>query len=274
MRTALLIFICSAAVCFAQPTIGSAFYPPLLKPAAAGGGGGGYTDPSSIPNLAIWTVLPTSATNDNSALDYFPDTSGNGHHFRAPASGNRAIFTNSTASLNNKPSLWFDGTDDNYANSSYSLPNSDFTVFFVVRIFSKFNDPTFNPTEIMGSATTPIDLYAVGPGDFKVQSFDGANTTSGEFLEAVPMVISFVLDSSGASSRIYTNGVQVGSAGTFAKPAGGASDFLHLGSGGSGLNVYKGAFAEAALYARALTATERKNNEGYFGTKFGIPVVP
>jgi hypothetical protein len=267
MRYLLLLLL--PVIASAQMSISSPFYQAaFFKPAAAAGGGGDYRT-GLIFDLDVDGLSGT----DGDAMETFSDASGNAHHFSHATAGNRPALTNSTAVLNNKKSLYFDGSSDFMTNRTYAIAAQNYTFIGVFKFDGGYNN--FNSGYLLDSGP-PSSSLSIRPEDaafHKLTVYDGTSIRQfAAIATASPIVLSVVMDNSGTSLRTYTNGVACASATAWVQPT--AGEFLAIAGAYAGGSHLKGILGDQRLYSGALSDVNRKLAEQTLGTKFGITVAP
>lgn len=91
--------------------------------------------PTDFTELALWLKADVITANNGDAIQTWNDSSGNGKHAVQATAGARPVFTNAVAAINNKPSLFFDGSDDWTEVASLAL-DSHSTVFVVCQQYT------------------------------------------------------------------------------------------------------------------------------------------
>ncbi len=269
MRT-LFLLLCLCFSASAQLNITKPFYVSgLLKPAAAGGGGG-YSTPADIAGLQIWIDPDTITASDGQAFAVLIESSGNGHIFGQATSGSRPVFTNSTAALNNKHSIYFDGVNDWMTNMSYTTSGVNYTYYGVFKLNVDYNG--FADAYILDGSGGTMSIRAIDAGSFKFTIYDGTLQRSFDGIPTATaaQIVCAVMNSTGTSLQVYTNGVAAGAAQAWNQP--GVNTFT-LGA----IVAHSGGFLGAVigdqiLYEGAHDATQRQNNTRYLGTKYNITV--
>lgn len=240
----------------------------LLKQRPAAGGG---FSPSDVSGMIFWLNTDNLSGSDGDAIQTFSDASGNNHNFSHATSGNRPLLTNSTSVMNNKKTLWFDGSADRLTNNTYATVAQNYTFYGVIKFAVAFNN--FSDGYLIDSE--PSVSFSIRPEDagvHKIGIFDG--TALREFAsiaDTQPRVLSIVMNSTGTALAVYTNGIAAGSATAWTQPS--AGDYLTLGGqGGAGGKYLNGIIADTLLYSGAHGTSDRQNIEDYLGTKFGITI--
>lgn len=225
--------------------------------------------PTSIANLGVWFDASDSltlfdATTGGSfvaaggAVARWEDKSGNGRHATQATSTKRPL--RSTASVNGRDALLFDGSTDKLV---YSGPaQSDATIFAVVRQISG------------GSAYQGVFAYAktyciysrlMNSGQWGLYNVNSSSdNASGVSLTAG---VTFVLTARRTSSNrfLYTNGTL--SATVAADSYSGYIDVI--GADDDNTQVQNGRICELIGYSRSLTDSERGEVETYLISKWG-----
>lgn len=227
---------------------------------------GGAFSPTDVADLEVWLAPNTITASDGDGIQTLNDHSGNANHFGQATSGSRALFTNSTSFFGNKKSIWFDGTADWYTNLSYNTVAGNYSLFFVIRAAEDFGG--FAARYLLESDANTFSVRATDAADYKASVYDSGLHTF-EYLRAEPLIIEFILNSTGTSAKAFTNGVQIGSTFAWIQPA--ADKKFTLGvNDGRDIGFFNGAMADALIYSRALTDTERGNVRTYLANTNSI----
>lgn len=236
---------------------------------ASGGGGGGGSD--YLTGIIFNLDVDGLSGSDGDAIAQWNDASGNAYHFSHATGAQKPHLTNSTPTLNNKKSLYFDG-GDLLTNLVYTTAAQNYTYIGVFSLIAGFNN--FVNGYILDASTT--GNFSIRPEDASVHKFtvsDGGGVHQFAAINTTaPIVVSVVLNSTGTALAVYTNGVSAGAATTWQQPTAG----LYLGIGNEflpsvGIN---GVLGDQRLYSGALSDANRKLAEQALGTKFGITVAP
>lgn len=243
-----------------QPRIG------FTNSLASGGGGGGDYLTGIIFNLDVDGLSGTDGDNKD-----FPDASGNSYHFTHATSTRQPKFTNSTVSLNNKKSLWFDG-GDHLTNRVLTTAAQNYTYIGVFKFDAGVNN--FVNAHLMDAST--FGNFAIRANDSGFHKFtvnDNGNTRQfAQLNTAAPIVVSVVMNSTGTALTVHTNGVSAGAATAWTQPVPG--DFFGIGNEFTPGVGISGILGDQRLYSGALSDANRKTVEQVLGTKFGITVAP
>ncbi|MDG5801001.1 hypothetical protein QA597_11580, partial [Marinilabiliaceae bacterium ANBcel2] len=93
------------------------------------GGVGNASGENNQPQNIIWYDASSLSLSDNQFVEFWYDKSGNNNHAEQSFEDYRPQFR--VNQLNNKPALYFDGSDDFLPFDGNVIANSDYTVFFV-----------------------------------------------------------------------------------------------------------------------------------------------
>jgi type II secretory pathway pseudopilin PulG len=256
--------------------------------------------PASLTDLAFWAdaddalTLYGTAANTGASADcvtgpapangYFigcwKDKSGNGHPAIQSTAAKKPTYV--TNSLNSRPAINFDGTDD-FLTAGANVPqavSNGLTVFGVASVVDT------------NAATGQIASY-VAAADGAGWQFSFAATTMNANI-TLKRTATWGTDTAAAASppvsnqfNIYTGRVTAttdtqlyvngGSPVTTTTAGGniqyGASPEFNIGAKMAGtLRFLKGKIAEVIVYNRALTTNERQGIESYLSNKWAIPV--
>lgn len=94
-----------------------------------------FTTQAQIPtqNLKLWLRADSAVVHNNGAVEIWQDVSGNGNHAVQNTQNKKPSFINN--SLNNKPSIKFDGIDDNLT-LNISLTENKLSSFILIKNYS------------------------------------------------------------------------------------------------------------------------------------------
>lgn len=224
---------------------------------------------SSIPNLTSWYETTSEKSfdyaeskNGSVVTNWYDINPQSSTKFNATASGTaRPVYT--TDSINNLPTLNFDGTNDAMTIGSVieAFPVG-FTVFIVESRNSATSSAMFGTSN--GQGATDMG-YSVSDGHVIMMANSSAAGShwllygNYAYTAKSPRIWAF-------SNNVYLNGANLGGAnGT----RGGAGTYT-IGRGGNGF--YSGSIAEVIIYARYLKNEERRSVEAYLAKKWKLIV--
>lgn len=230
--------------------------------------GGGSFNPTNVADLIFWLDTDALSGSDGDAVQTFPDA-WNDYDFSHATSGNRPLLTNSTPTLGNKKTLWFDGSNDFLTNKTYQTAAQNYTFYGVLKFKDAYNN--FNGGYILATAAN-MDIRPNDAGVFKLTVFDGtANREFAAIADAEPRVISVVMNSTGTALNVYTNGISMGAATAWVQPSAGGY-FTMAANYTESTAFINGILGDQLLYTGAHGTTDRQNIEDYLGAKFGITI--
>lgn len=242
---------------------------------------GGFS-PRSISGLQLWLDGSDSGsvTLNGSNVSQWNDKSGGGRHATQGTSGSQPAY--SSASLNNRATLSFDGTSDDVAGSlSYTLTSQ--TVIVVARL-----------TAASGAGASYQRLYTQGMTSYTTagsQDYD----LSGHFIPLLRNVNQasigsfadggvrgsltvtqnewFIACSRHTGSQIQ-NSLNNGSAQTYSHTLNRSFQRYRVGNDLAQFQTgwWTGGVGEVVVYDRSISDTERNNLIRALGTKWGISV--
>ena len=226
---------------------------------ASGGPVAGYTawfDASQITGQA-----------DNTALSSWPDLSGNGNNLSQATGAAQPTYYSSTAgkTVNGKPAVWFDGTDD-WMSAAGSFTFSQATVFVV-------GYPSSAGTVAMVGSDT-----ANGPLEFRANSSDGLDvlkqnvanlaSSTGTITTGTQHLVAVTIDQTGGAVTFYIDSTAAESH-TGLSFSMGTGD-LRVGSQALG-EFWNGPIAELIVYTSVLNSTDVATNRADLKAKWGTP---
>jgi len=287
--TTFYIVIPSGATTASAVTLGSvSLFTGSGSGGGGGGGGGGDTtfSPTSLTSLALWLDATTGlysattggslVTTNGGAIARWEDRSTNARHFTQGTVNSRPVL--STASINGKNTISFDGTDD-FLDSLYNRSYPAQSLFVVFSIFAaKSTSGLFSESE-SGASDIITYLPAMQRGSAIPLIASAANGSS-DALSANNLILStFAIGTfthTGTQIINYLNGVAASAAVDTFPATNREVVRARLGArinstGGivQGTNL-SGSIAEVIAYDRLLTTAERQQVETYLGTKWGI----
>jgi hypothetical protein len=238
-------------------------------------------DPRSIPGCLMW-LEPTNFTGTGSST-VWADRSGNGYNMSYNASYTSPPVLNTTSKINGNNSVSFTGTSACRLTGTITFPNSERTIFIVLR-----------PTGMTSSAGANISLFGPSSGGYlsmSLQPYTGTYpyywfltntgnyqvmaTQSGTFPTLNDVCMMAAVNAATAADNVLTlNGVTqaLDNANNAASYSGGATtQFLGGGGGGTPGNWD---CCEMIFYSYALSPSQRQQVEGYLAWKWGVRYTP
>lgn len=119
-------------------------------------------------NLKLWLRADSGVVHNNGAVEIWQDVSGNGNHAVQNTQSKKPIINNNT--LNNKPSIKFDGIDDNLT-LDISLTSNKLSSFILIKNYSNIQNAAgfvlFDTTVIHDWSTqNSIILFLINSNNF------------------------------------------------------------------------------------------------------------
>jgi hypothetical protein len=238
--------------------------PRLLRPLASG------FNPKSISGLAAWYAADVaSSITIVTGVQKWADLSGNGRDLIQDTTNNQPAYNSVT--LNGKPTVTFDGTNDSLRSGSFSVsqPYTFIAVFryeaaFVSgqpRIFDAGNPATHRSGEVFRGGTDDMRMY----------SSPGGGTVVGNLAPAGSVQSFGIWDfefNGGSSILRYRKNVYTASGSI------GGNGALRL-TMGADLNATPGSpsnasVAEFLMYGKVLSASEGDKVRAYLGKKYNL----
>jgi hypothetical protein len=224
------------------------------------------TSPTQIAGLQLWldSSDQTSVVLSNTSnVTQWNDKRSNGISFMAVGTTSPAYVANAKNGL---PSISFNGTSQQLANTTFVFPNTAFTVYTV-----HYQAGSLGTGRVL-TGNTDSRLF-VGVQGNNVAVFTGAppwNDTNAltPFITGLLQwrIISFTVSGSTLTPFIDGTGynTKTGTTGTFTG--------LNIGSfaPANGTQAWNGYISEILIYSNALTATQRQQVEGYLAWKWGL----
>jgi hypothetical protein len=243
--------------------------PRLLRPRATAPAG---FDPRTIAGLALWLDASDSATlfdattggslvSAGSAVGRWEDKSGNDRHATQGAANNRP--QRSAATVNGLDALLFDGSNDFFTTTSFTLAQP-ITTLAVVRPASTGN--LFCIADGAPSGTR-VQMAALSGGFFRMFGGSIMDGTLSVFSANSTALVGGLF--SGTSSQIRANGVALATNQTTAG-TGGLTTGARVGAAIDGSSPYNGRICEMVYYSGALSSAQLSAVEAYLMRKWGI----
>ncbi|MBI2949467.1 MAG: hypothetical protein HYY23_17655 [Verrucomicrobia bacterium] len=238
--------------------------------------GGAAATLAVTSGLQLWLKADAGVTKDASgAVTAWSDQSGKNNHAAQPDFALAPLWMDAT--INGKPALRFDGTDDylDVASSDSVAITGDVASFFVV----KFDDfATYRAVwgKTASNVPRPTDYYLLpnsgvprvyrGSDDGNRNAFvDGGRVAAGAYA-----VLGF--SQGGTLMTHYFNGQLSGSGQMVVTPTDSGTT-LRIGSRDDLVTKMKGDIAELLVYNRDVSGDDQRALAAYLGAKYGIPIV-
>jgi hypothetical protein len=240
-----------------------AMSPRLLRPRAAGTfspknltGLVGWWDANATSSLAQTSTGATAVTANDDPVAYWGDLSGNGRNLTQTTNNNRPLWK--TNSINGKPSLSFDGSNDSLgASFTLAQPCHHFCVFKFNAAYSSGNPRVWDGFNVAGglyraSATNIVNPYGSGQ--------ENATVTDAEMQDfGIWETDSFVRRGGVRRDTLDTD------IGTNSPSGVRLAVFQNAGAAFANISV-----AEFLIYSRILSASEASRVRAYLGKKYNL----
>ena len=250
-----------------------------------GGGGGGEPvwTPASLTSLALWLDATSGlydatsggalVTASGSGIGRWEDRSTNARHFTQSTVNSRPVLT--TASLNGKNTITFDGTDD-FLDGLYSRSypaQSLFVVFSIAAsktqagIFAESITGATDQANYLAATQKALQVGATANGSATLLSPQNITLSSfdiGSFTHTGTQIINYL---TGTAAAAAADTFPAANYEVIRARLGGRIN--SNGTNAAGQNL-PGSIAEVIAYDRLLTTAERQQVESYLGTKWGI----
>ena len=248
-------------------------------------GAAGFSDPTSLPNLALWLDASDASTftySSDSVVSQWNDKSGNSYH---ATQGTVADQPSRTGTQNSLSTVVFDGTTDHMTcGDVIDVGLSNITMVAVVKKTSNITaGAIIGKYKISANAGSWLmNFERSGGNPFLAASYKPTSTGAGVSEAATPVdthrVFDAVVDRAAGSIDTWIDGASVGS-NTFTADSGTNQNNAQAVWIGrlrdsadtgfySGYNL-TGEIAEIIVYQSALSTTDRQSVEAYLKTKWG-----
>jgi PKD repeat protein len=228
--------------------------------------------PTSISNLELWLKADAGVSTIGGLVDSWQDQSGAENHVAQTNNNNRPLLVNVNESINNLPSIRFDGVNDFLLGPTISnLGTSNFSFFIICKGYNQ--------------SASNIGVFSIGPTSSGIWLNRRASVNRISFTQKnTQLQGSTIFDASGFDFRQISlvkqvgvsmaskiNGVQE----AFSTAANLISDFtntnFYVGSG-TAANFFSGDIVEILLFKRNLSTSEQTQVEKYLMDKYAPPV--
>jgi len=245
--------------------------PRLLVPRATG-----LSSPLAIAGCIGWyDSLDLTAMAQNSdgtgavavgdQVGYWQDKSATAAHVTQGTAANRPTLT--ANSVNGRPALVFDGSNDNLAKTSnYTAQNGLAGLTRIMVGSSSLN--AISTTTFTGGPTIGFQLFS---NQIYTYPKSGVNVRANGAMSL--RSYASVFDGGALSLNIYFNNVSqsiAASTGTITATTGASGTVLHIGSNGGLNNFHNGPICEYLIYGRALSDLELTAIHNYLKKRWGL----
>lgn len=224
--------------------------------------------PNTIPGCSSWLCADYGVSLSGSAVTQWNDRSGNQNHFGQSVATQRPVFT--SAAINNKPALTFNGTTSNLIKLTDSIR---IATFFSV---SKFDFPGTDIENYIIGTTYNVPFASLFGYDDDLLGLRLASNGGGYFggqkrpdVGNKYGIFGFNIQSGGSASAFINQSNQPGVVNV---PGG---NFLYNRIGSflpSNARVMGGQIAELISYNSSLSATQQEEVNQYLRFKYADPV--
>lgn len=215
--------------------------------------------PTDIASLKYWYKSDSISQSDGTTILSWLDSSPNTYALTQGIPGARPVFK--TNQLNGKPSVRFDGTDDEMNDSASRLtaaPHTVFVVGFSTSIAAGYTRFAYDDNFRWGRTAAKLSFTTIGVQDYV--------TAADQLSASTPVILAFVYDSSFDMS-FYKNGSFIETVTGSADPSAGGAMFV---GSGAGAEYWAGDLFELCGFTTALTSGEISDMFTYLNGRYAI----
>ena len=229
--------------------------------------------------LQLWLKADAGLTTSGNAVSQWADQSGNGRNAAQTATASRpALISGAT---NGRPAVLFDGVND---FMTFALPVNGVGAMTLVLVSSNSTDKNGGSTNAESSAifwneTNSWGTVYLSPYQTNVKFRFGTGQTGNvpSFSRPTSLGTAFstsIAIKSGSTDSLYVNGAPVVTQSGKLPSIAATNGTGNLGRGYNNNTYFPGMIAEALVYNRALSDTERQSLENYLNTKYFVVATP
>lgn len=233
-----------------------------------------------IEDLALWlettraeSLDEEEASTDELVTNWYDlaDTSFTEYQAQQLTGDNKPSYDKN--SINNLPSLYFDGTDHMQVANGFDNNSESVTIFLVVKPTTAAGTLNYFLEKSTGSTSFP---YALSSNTtFTLSTSDGTSSpsissTTSRQSGIVNLVAARKVKS--GDMQLWLDGVEENIATNDNSSSGANSQNLTIGCEGGNTNCFTGNIGEIIIYARAITDEEKESVEKYLSSKWGIDI--
>jgi hypothetical protein len=226
--------------------------------------------------MQIWLDATQLNLANNAQVSSFTDFSGNGNHATS-SSIYRPRFNTADAAFNNKPSLTFDGADDNMLTGAISALNTNTLSSYVVfKTNSNVGSVIFRSAYTSGAASGNAYMFGTilvkSKYEYQAKKLDGSHVKFLQNYTANTQFAANVWDGTN-SFNAYVNGTSLGTTITDGSATPGGHLGIALGKNYSGpASYYNGKIAELFVYSKKINSAERNILDNYMSAKYNMSI--
>lgn len=229
-----------------------------------------WLDSNDISSLFQDDTCTTAVSSNGQSVGCWKDKSGN--NLKATQTTGTAKPTYNTNVLNtNMPVLTYDGGDQLDMTVTATV-NNNYSVFFVTSVANTNTISRFFNTRNGGNTfDAKFSNGTLIHGDIGTGSawLDTSADISYNYTINTPYIIEYIVTQTGYSAYINGGNQTIESWASNTPELYAAADVINFGTT---VEAFNGRIAEAIIYNRAVTSTERSNIERYLGLKWGVTV--
>lgn len=231
------------------------------------------SSPLGVAGLELWLDANTISAANNDPIATWADQSGNSRDATQATTAKKPLWiADGGATINNKPVLRFDGTDDLMTvadDPALDLGTGEGMTVFVVGKSTRANSDRFvgKPAPV-GNGRWLIYHPTSGVANYFIETTAGTDAVGSTVITNNFHILTGGRDSDGTTIRIRVDGTSEGTA----SRAGDASNANALDVGGdSGASKFlQGDIAEILVYSVGLSSADLDTVGGYLSSKYGL----
>ena len=223
--------------------------------------------PATYDSLYFWIKADNITSLIGDTIVSWPDNSSKGYNLTQTNSARRPFIVRNT--LNQLPSVSFDGIDDNFSGGNIDLNiNLEYSYFVISKVDDLGN---FRTMFSKGSNTAQGNVYVRTANTNRLQSIIDAEQKTG------------VIPITNLKYYVYSSIINLDSANTYVNKTldykyvptvdlvGNTTNSFNVGSSGT-TTLWKGNISEILIYKKKLSLVQKNNLENYLMDKYAPPI--